>query len=41
MNVCPKFHNNPSNSCLEISILNKNVNLMVVSDVKSGDHQSQ
>ena len=30
MNVCSKYHRNPSSSCLDISLKNKNVNLILL-----------
>lgn len=41
MTVCTNFNANPSNSCHDISIKTTNVNLLVVQDEKSADHQSQ
>ncbi len=44
MNLCNKFHGNPSNSFAEnqwdISLKLTNVNLSVVPEEKSEDHQS-
>ncbi len=40
IDVCTKFHGNPSNICLDISLKTTNVNLMAVLEKKSGDHQS-
>ncbi len=40
MNVCSKFHDNPSNSCQDILLKNKNVNLMVAPKETSDDHQN-
>ncbi len=37
MDICAKFHGNPANSW-DISPKNKNANLVVELDEKSGDH---
>lgn len=41
MNVCSKFHGNPSNSSWDISIKNKNDNSMVALEEKAENPQSQ
>ncbi len=38
MNLCTKFHGNPSNSCQDISLQTTNFKLMVVLEEKSEDH---
>ncbi len=40
INVRNKFGGNPSNSCQDISLWTKNVNLMVVLEKKWKDYQS-
>lgn len=40
MNVCSKFHVDPSNSCRHISLKTTDVIHMVALDETSGDHQS-
>lgn len=40
MDICTKFHGNPSNSCLDISQKSQNVNLNVVLVEKPGDHET-
>lgn len=39
MTVCTKCHGNPLNSCQDISIKNKNVNLKLALEEKSEDPQ--
>ncbi len=39
MNVCTKFHGNPSHGCRDISLKNTNVDLMAALEDKSEDHQ--
>ncbi len=41
MNVWTKFHDNPSNSCWDISLKTTNVHLLGALQEKSDDHQSQ
>ncbi len=41
MNMCIKFHGNPSNTFWDISLKTTNVNLLVAVEENSGDHQSQ
>lgn len=41
MNLCGKFPGNVFNSCCDILLKSKDVNLMVTPEKKSGDHKSQ
>ncbi len=38
MDICTKFHGNPSYSCRDMSVKNKNVNLLVVLEKVSRLH---